>query len=823
MDEKKPLFAEVLLPLPVKGTFTYRIPVDYRSNAETGKRVVVKFGGSKIYSGLILKLHQSEPLQYKAKDIQYLLDEKPVVTSYQLKMWQWVSNYYMAFKGEVMNAALPSAMKLASESKVKIHPAYDGLVSELSMAEYKIVENLSGHHVLTLKQISEITGYKNVMPLIKNLIDKEAVIMLEELKDRFKPKKVSYIRLADQFAQSEKQLSDLLDSFSKKAYRQMEVMMLFLKKAGNDRSASVARNEIVQGNEKYMAAVKTLISKGILVEEKKITSRLDNFESRADVENIVLSKEQNRALKEVNQGFVQKKVTLLHGVTSSGKTELYIHLIADQLNKGKQVLYLLPEIALTAQIINRLTKYFGDEVAVYHSRFNEQERTEVWNSVLENKRKLIVGARSALFLPFHNPGLIIVDEEHDNSYKQYDPAPRYNGRDVAVYLGNLFQAHVILGSATPSIESYSNATSGKYHLVELFQRFGEIQMPEIEVADLIAASKSKEMYSHFSGLLLKNIRNTLDRGLQVILFQNRRGFSLRIQCYQCGWMPECPNCDVGMIYHKYQNILRCHYCGHTAKIPSECPSCGSTKIKMQGFGTEKIEEELPAHFPNVRIARMDLDSTRSKNAYRQIISDFENQKVDVLVGTQMVTKGLDFDHVGLVGVMNMDNMLGFPDFRAFEKAYQLLAQVSGRAGRKGDRGKVIVQTRQPYHSVIRYAMNNDYQEMFKSQMQERRLFKYPPFYRLVKLTLKHKNKDVVYKASKMFGGALRSKLGKRVLGPEYPPVSRIRRLYLRDLLIKIAGKDEKNAVKKIIQQEIISLNKENEFKSVRVVVNVDPV
>ncbi|MCF8331638.1 MAG: primosomal protein N', partial [Bacteroidales bacterium] len=610
MDEKKPLFAEVLMPLPVKGTFTYRIPVDFRANVEIGKRVVVRFGRSKIYSGLILKLHQVEPVKYKAKDIQNLLDKKPVVTAIQLNMWHWITDYYMAFKGEVMNAALPSAMKLASESKVKIHPAYDGLVSELSMAEHQIIENLSNHNALTIRQVSEITGYKNVMPLIKNLIDKEAVIMQEELKDHFKPKKESYLRLADKYAHSEKELSELLDSFSKKAYRQMEVMMVFLSKSGKDRKASVAKKMIVQGNEKYNAPVKTLISKGIFVEEKKITSRLENFESRSDVKNIVLSKEQNRALKEINQGFDQKKVTLLHGVTSSGKTELYIHLIADQLKKGRQVLYLLPEIALTAQIINRLTKFFGKEVAVYHSRFNEQERTEVWNSVLENKRKLIVGARSALFLPFHKLGLIIVDEEHDNSYKQFDPSPRYNGRDVAVYLGNLFSADVILGSATPSVESYANSISGKYHLVELFQRFGEIQMPEIEVADLIAASKNKEMYSHFSALLLKNIRHTLDRGLQVILFQNRRGFSLRIQCHQCGWMPECLNCDVGMIYHKYQNLLRCHYCGHKAKVPSECPSCGSIKIKMQGFGTEKIEEELPTHFPNVRIARMDLDSTR---------------------------------------------------------------------------------------------------------------------------------------------------------------------------------------------------------------------
>ncbi len=823
MDERKPLFAEILLPIPVKGTFTYRIPVDFRNVAETGRRAVVQFGGNKIYSGLIYNLHQNQPQDFKPKDILNVLDDKPAVTAQQFRLWEWIADYYMAFRGDVMNAALPAAMKLASESKIKLHPAYTGELNELSPAEHAVIWNLTEGSALTLKEVSELSGLRNVMPMIKNLIEKEAVIMLEELQQRFQPKTEAFLSLHDKYAACEKELSDLLDNFSKRAYRQMEVLMLFLGKAGNDRSRWVAKKLIVGEEQQYAAAIKSLVDKGIFQMEYRKVSRLGTYEASSDVADIKLSEEQSQALAEVKNGLNQGKVTLLHGVTSSGKTELYIHLIDEQLKKGRQVLYLLPEIALTAQIISRLTKYFGDEVVVYHSKFNDQERTEVWNSVMEKRKKLIVGARSALFLPFNDPGLVIIDEEHDSSFKQYDPAPRYQGRDVGIFLGKMYGAGVVLGSATPSVESYANAKAGKYHLVELFTRYGDIQMPEIIAADLVAAARKREMHSHYSLMLLTEIKNTLQKKQQVILFQNRRGFSLRIQCHECGWMPECKNCDVSLIYHKNQNNLRCHYCGHRAKVPAECPSCRSTRIKMQGFGTEKIEEDLPAQFPNAKIARMDLDSTRSKNAYHKIISDFEARKLDILVGTQMVTKGLDFDHVGLVGVMNMDNMLGFPDFRAFERAYQLLAQVSGRAGRKGERGKVIVQTRQPYHSVIRYAMDNDYKAMFESQRQERKLFKYPPYYRLVRLTLKHKDQDTVFKASKVLGGALKAKLGKRVLGPEFPPVARIRKLYLRDILIKIANNEDKKKVKSVILTEINSLNKEDEYRSVRVVVDVDPV
>lgn len=823
MNENKPVFAEVLLPLPLSGTFTYRITVDFRESVMQGIRVVVQFGRNKIYSGLIIKLHQEEPFNYKVKDILDVLDDKPVVTQRQLEMWEWIAEYYMAYKGEAMNVALPSALKLASESKIKLHPAYDGNISDLSQSEHKIMENLASRQTLTIEEISKLLGFPRVMPIVKNMIEKEMIILQEELNDRFKPRKESFLYLAEPYASSSEKLNEMLNSLSRKAYRQMEVLMLLLNILHGDYTFAVSKKKI-QGNEtKYASAIKALIDKQILLEEKKVVSRLETFKSRAVVSDIQLTNEQAEALEGIREGLSAGKVTLLHGVTSSGKTEIYIHLIEEQIKKGKQVLFLLPEIALTTQIIQRLTKFFGEDVTVYHSRFNQQERTETWRAVLENRKKVIVGARSSLFLPFHDLGLVIVDEEHDSSYKQYNPAPRYQGRDVAVYLGKQTGADVLLGSATPAIESSHNVETGKYHSVKLHKRYGDIKMPEIQVADLVAASKNREMHSHFSAMLLDGIKETLDKGLQVILFQNRRGFSLRVQCQQCGWMPECPNCDVGLIYHKYQKNLRCHYCGYRTKVPSECAACGSTRVRMQGFGTEKVEEELPNFLPKARIARMDLDSTRSKNAYRKILSDFEAQKLDILVGTQMVTKGLDFDHVGLVGVLNMDNMLGFPDFRAFERAFQLLAQVSGRAGRKGEQGKVIVQTRQPYHVVIRYAMENDYLAMYKSEIQERKKFKYPPFYRLIRLTLKHKDQDTVYRASNMLAGALRAKLGKRILGPEFPVISRIRRLYLRDIMIKISKADNRSKIKEMISEEIKSLNKESNFKSVQVVIDVDPM
>ncbi len=773
MDESKPLFAQVLLPIPVKGTFTYRIPVDYRDQAAFGKRVVVQLGPQKIYSGIIWELHQTPPAVPKVKDILYILDDKPIVSITQQRLWLWIAHYYMASPGEVMNAALPGALKLASESRVQIHPVFDGSLSELTPAEHKIIENLSGK-ALTLKEVSALTGYKNVMPLIKNLIEKEAVIMLEELNQRYKPRKETFLRLAPALARSDEKLEKLLDSFSKQAYRQMEVMMLLLRQSGVNYDQEVPKSRLTGKEHKYDQAIKGLINKGILQKEERTVTRLPKLEAHARVEDIHLSKPQKQALSQIQEGFQQQKVVLLHGVTSSGKTELYIHLIRECLEKGKQVLYLLPEIALTAQIIHRLARFFGNQVVVYHSRFNEQERTEIWTAVREKKNNLVIGARSSLFLPYNHLGLVIVDEEHDSSFKQYDPAPRYAGRDVAVYLGSMFSANVVLGSATPSIESYANAKTGKYLYVQLQQRYGNIQMPQMIVADLLEAAKNKEMYSNFSQLLLKAIQQCLDNKKQVILFQNRRGFSLRLQCFQCGWMPQCNNCDVGMIYHKYANKLRCHYCGYTKEVPKSCHECSSTKIKMQGFGTEKVEEELPRYFPQARIARMDLDSTRTKNAHYKIIRDFEMQKTDILVGTQMVTKGLDFDNVGLVGVMNMDNMLGFPDFRAFERAFQILEQVSGRAGRKKERGTVIVQTRQPKHPVIQYAMNNQYLNMAEDQLKERKKYGYPPYGRLIRITLKHKQQETVFNASALMAGALKAKLGKRVLGPAYPAVARIK-------------------------------------------------
>ncbi|MBN2173786.1 MAG: primosomal protein N' [Bacteroidales bacterium] len=522
------------------------------------------------------------------------------------------------------------------------------------------------------------------------------------------------------------------------------------------------------------------------------------------------------------------KPVLLHGVTSSGKTEIYIKLIAEALQSGKQVLYLLPEIALTTQIINRLRRFFGDLVGVYHSKYSENERVEIWNQVLKDsgtksKYRIILGPRSALFLPFSELGLVIVDEEHDYSYKQFDPAPRYNARDAAIYLAGLHQANVILGSATPAVESYFNTHAGKYHLVELFKRYGDIQLPEIFVADVKKETRQKTMKSHFSSFLLEHINKSLENKEQVILFQNRRGFSLRIECDTCHWMPECKNCDVTLIYHKQINLLKCHYCGYTRQVPANCDSCGSSHLKMKGFGTEKIEDELAIYYPDAKIRRMDLDTTRSKHAYQVIINDFEEQRIDILVGTQMVTKGLDFDHVSVVGIMNADNMISFPDFRSYERSFQLMAQVSGRAGRKKKRGKVIIQTYNPHHSVIQDVINNDYKAMYQHQILERRNFKYPPFYRLVSVSLKHKDSPLLNEGAKELALLLRERLGERILGPEYPIVSRIKNLYIKNIMVKLERDEKLNARKITIRETIKDFYTLARYKSIRVITDVDPM
>ncbi len=830
--ERVTLFVDVLLPLPVPGLFTYRVPHELNQDVGIGKRVVVQFGRSRIYTALVRNIHEKVPKDHTPKYILSVLDNFPVVNTTQFDFWKWISEYYMSTLGEVMNVALPSALKLASESKIILHPGFDGDLSILNEKEYLIAEALEMQSALSLSEVSDIVDQKKIIPLIKNLIEKKVILTQEELHERYKPKSETYVYLSDEY-NDEVKLKEVFDQLEKRAFKQLELLIAFIQitKFPSKSGIKISRPALLKKADASAAQLNALVTKEIFVTRVEEKSRLPKVNAEKNAADIILSNNQNKALKQIKEGFFEKDVALLHGVTSSGKTEIYIKLIDEVISSGKQVLYLLPEIALTTQIIIRLRRYFGDKIGIYHSKYSENERQEIWNNVLNESREngsakskydVILGPRSALFLPYNNLGLVIVDEEHDTSYKQYDPAPRYNARDSAIYLAQLHKAKTLLGSATPSLESYFNTQTDKYTLVEMFKRYGDIALPEVIVVDIKKESRRKKMKSYFSEKLLDEIQKALTDGEQVILFQNRRGFSTRLECENCNWTPECKSCDVTLVYHKHFNKMRCHYCGYSTKVPEKCPACGDTKILMKGFGTEMIEEELAVFFPDARIARMDLDTTRSKNAYQNIITGFEDRKINILVGTQMITKGLDFDNVGIVGVLNADNMINFPDFRSFERSFQILAQVSGRAGRK-KKGKVIIQTYKPQHTVITNVISNNYSGMYLGQLHERQKFKYPPYYRLVLLKLKHKDPKILNQGASELAKQLRGKFGKRVLGPEYPLVSRIKNLYIKHILIKIEKILSVSKSKEAILNEIEEFKKHSEVKQVRVQLDVDPV
>ena len=889
-------FVDVILPLAVPNLYTYRIPYDWNNAIVIGKRVVVQFGRGKLYSALVRNVHQTPPKQYEAKYIDSILDDQPIVNPKQFELWDWMSQYYMCNIGDVMVAALPGGLRLASETKIVLNPEYNKQQTSFSDKEHLIIEALEIRNVLSINEVSEILDQKTVYPILKTMIEKGAVLILEELKEKFKPKIESFIRITE-YADNEKNLESIFPSLEKKAHKQLDVLIAYIKLSdryaqqlmGNKLSKpqpykEVKKSEIIKMVPGAESALKSMVQKNILEIYEREVGRFASYDSsnkisqlneiqqnvyesiqhqfgwnrvessKLKVESAELTNDLGSPIKNQHSA-IEKDVVLLHGVTSSGKTEIYVKLIEQAIAQGKQVLYLLPEIALTTQIINRLRKYFGDAVGVYHSKFNGNERVEVWNNVLRVKSqelrvesnsgiesqatnseagtqnpelithnfKLIVGARSALFLPFSNLGLVIVDEEHDTSYKQYEPAPRYNARDGAIYLAHVHKAKTLLGSATPSLESYYNAQEGKYGFAQINQRFGGVQMPEIFIADVKEATRKKMMKSHFSPLLLDSVTLALQHNEQVILFQNRRGFAPQLECNTCAWVPQCANCDVSLTYHKASNQIRCHYCGYSIKPPVKCGACGDTNLRMKGFGTEKIEEELSIFYPKAKIARMDLDTTRSKFAHQHIIQDFEEGNIDILVGTQMVTKGLDFDNVSMVGILNADSMLNFPDFRSFERSYQLMAQVSGRAGRKNKRGKVIIQTQNPEHAIIQDVISNNFLSMYTHQLSDRKNFNYPPFYRLIEITVIHKDLDMVNASAKYLADELKRHFKKRVLGPEFPIVSRVRNLYHKNILLKIERDASVQQAKKILANLLVQFKSGSDYKSVRVNIDVDPM
>ncbi len=829
MDEDSIYYVDVLLPLHLPNTYTYRVPREMAAEVKVGVRVVVQFGQKRMYSALVRRVHTQAP-QWKSKYIIGVLDSEPIVTERQMEFWEWMARYYMCYPGDVMAVALPAGLKMQSESAVMISPDFDGDLTQLSRYELMVVNLLTEHPVMKLADLSRAIGVQKIMPLVRGMIERGIVVLEEELRERFVPKKSLYVRLADA---SEEGLKATLDELERKHRTAQVKLLLQLLPISNMGREAVAKRSLPQGS-----ALQTLIKNGILVQEERVESRLRNYAENelVDPNSIILNEEQQKAYSvlsvqrsvfsdatqsgdsEQNTKNLTLNTFLLHGVTSSGKTEVYIKLIADVVAKGRQALFLLPEIALTAQIINRLRRYFGDKVGVYHSRFSASQRAEVWQS----KCQVFLGARSALFLPFRDLALVIVDEEHDPSYKQYDPAPRYNARDAAIYLARMWGARVVLGSATPSVESYHNATSGKYGYVTIRQRYGGFKLPELKCVDMREARKNGQLRGHFSTYLLEQIRNALAAGEQVILFQNRRGFSLRIECGDCHQVPQCVHCDVSLVYHKATNSLRCHYCGYSIPVPNECPHCHSSHLQMVGIGTERIEEDLQIMFPEARVARMDLDSTLQKNQYMELLNDFQNRRIDILVGTQMVTKGLDFEHVSVVGIINADNLITYPNFRSYERAFQQMTQVSGRAGRHADGGRVVIQTYCPEHIVIQNVLNGDYESLFEEQIQERRVFRYPPFYRLISITLKHRDADLLNRAADWMAVQLRGAFASRVMGPEYPLVSRIRALYLKCITIRFERTEAIANAKQLMIRIADDLQKQDGFSSVMVAFDVDP-
>lgn len=819
-----PQFVDVILPLPVKGYFTYEVPMEIQQKVEPGMRVIIPFGKKKLYTGLVFSVHQNKPTAYQTKPIIQLLDAAPVVNKWQIRLWEWSADYYLCSVGEIYKAALPSGLRL--ESETRIFPVeLDSIPDTVDAQEQQIITILQKKEVLTISEISQLIGSANPLPLLKKMLEKGWVQIQEDMRQTYKPKTAKFIGLAkriDTIDKIEKSLELLV-----KAPKQHELFQFFIHLLKNDcfSGQTFLKPQLLEQANASQASIKGLLEKNILKETEEEISRLTMKPESMNAPK-ELNENQELALQQINSAFETKSIVLLHGVTSSGKTEIYIHLMQEALKQNKQVLYLLPEIALTSQIIQRLSHVFGNQVGVYHSKFSDSERVEIYNKVLEpgdNSYTVILGVRSSIFLPFQNLGLIIVDEEHENTYKQYDPAPRYNARDLAVVLATMHQAKVLLGTATPSIESYYNAQTGRYGLVELMQRHQDIQLPKIVLADVRKATKKKEMHSHFTNTLLLIMEEAMAKKEQIILFQNRRGFSPYLECNNCGWIPKCRWCDVSLTYHKGINKLSCHYCGYSTDGVYRCGHCSQPSLETKGFGTEKVEDEISILYPEARVARLDMDTTRGKYGHETIINDFQNRHVDILIGTQMVSKGLDFDHVSVVGILNADNMLRFPDFRAYERSYQLMAQVSGRAGRKNKQGKVVIQTSDTENFIVQQVISNNYGAMYQQQLEERRKFFYPPFSRLIKLTLKHRDSKVVDKAAYELVNRIKALPHLQVLGPTMPPVNKIQNQFIRTALIKMHKGNQITPIKRQLEAILEAFKTTSEFKSTQVMVDVDPM
>ncbi|MBD8389610.1 primosomal protein N' [Dysgonomonas sp. BGC7] len=811
------LYADVVLPLSLQGIYSYSVPSNIENSIQEGSRVIVQFGKKRFYTAIVFKIYRPETIIPSVKEIIAALEDYPIVIPIQLRFWEWMSFYYMCTLGDVYRAALPSALKLESETYISLNPDFEA--TELFSAnEKKIFYSLSADKPQTISDIEKQTSLSNAITTIKLLVDKQAIYISENIHNSFSAKTVTAVRLSKPYSNDE--LNLVLDDL-KRAKRQQQLLSSFLYLKENN--TVIFKKQLLEEADVTPSILSELTKKEILETYDIETSRFDYGETDLDAAHS-LNSYQQEAYEKIKESFIEKDITLLHGVTSSGKTEIYIQLIKDAIKDGKQVLYLLPEIALTTQITSRLKTVFGNKLAVYHSKFNDNERAEIWKSLLTSgETQIVLGARSSIFLPFTNLGLIIVDEEHEGSYKQQDPAPRYNARNAASMLANMYEAKVLLGTATPSIETYYNAQSGRYGFVKLDKRYENIELPHIAVINTKELRRKKQMKSIISPPLAEKTKEALSKKEQIILFQNRRGFSSMLECKTCSWTPLCINCDVSLTYHKEQRVMLCHYCGAAYPVPHECPECHTPTLDNHGYGTERIEEEVNNLFPEANIARMDIDTTRGKKSYEHIISKFEENETQILIGTQMVSKGLDFDNVSVVGILNADNLMNHPDFRAHEKAFQLMTQVSGRAGRKNKQGLVILQTSHPAHPIIKYVRQNDYESFYLSQLEERKLFRYPPYFRLISIVLRARDERVVETASTSFAQALRQSFGQRILGPGKPPIARIQSLYIRTILLKIENNASIQKVRETILHHQSEVLKNPAFKSILLHYDVDPV
>lgn len=816
-------YVDVILPLPLPRCFTYSLPDEGAEEVQIGCRVVVPFGRKKYYTAIVRNVHHYAPTEYEVKEISTVLDTSPILLPGQFRFWEWLADYYLCTQGDVYKAALPSGLKLESETIVEYNPDFEA-DAPLSEREQLVLDLLAKEPEQCVTKLEKESGLKNILTVIKSLLDKEALFVKEELRRTYKPKTEARVRLAAD-ASGEENLRRIFDELER-APKQLALLMKYVELSGvlgDGASKEVSKKELLQRASASPAIFNGLVEKQIFEVYYQEIGRLNRLVGKT-VELNVLNEYQQRAYHEIMQSFQEKNVCLLHGVTSSGKTEVYIHLIEETLRQGRQVLYLLPEIALTTQITERLKRVFGSRLGIYHSKFPDAERVEIWQKQLtEEGYDIILGVRSSVFLPFRNLGLVIVDEEHENTYKQQDPAPRYHARNAAIVLASMYGAKTLLGTATPSVETWQNATTGKFGWVELKERYKEIQLPEIIPVDIKELHRKKRMTGQFSPLLLQYVREALDNKQQVILFQNRRGFAPMIECRTCGWVPKCKNCDVSLTYHKGINQLTCHYCGYTYQLPRSCPACEGVELMHRGFGTEKIEDDVKLIFPEASVARMDLDTTRTRSAYEKIIADFEQGKTDILIGTQMVSKGLDFDHVSVVGILNADTMLNYPDFRSYERAFQLMAQVAGRAGRKNKRGRVVLQTKSIDHPIIRQVMTNDYEDMVAGQLAERQMFHYPPYYRMVYVYLKNRNETLLDVMAHTMAEKLRALFGNRILGPDKPPVARIQTLFIRKIVVKIEQNASMSRARELLLRVQREMIEDERFKSLIVYYDVDPM